>query len=365
MKRTSVIAAFALLAAILVVFAACGKKNKAEGPTNPTFVDENGQVYEEITEIASEVVTQTVPVTDENGETETVTVVRTVPVTKAGGEKVTKADGKQETVTEIVTEVKTEVVSEVVTEIVTITQPVTTTEKATEGKKDSGDETTQGATDPVFDNPFPAGKVVEVETDANGNPKNSKTDRIMSAVKSSKQFQIDCVAVTTEVIGMETGVPFKLYYKGNNMAYDVSVGAMKCRMIVKDGKATMLFPSAKAYYTMSGDQVGASDLSEMDLADALTNEGLEYVKTSDVTVKGTTYTCEEYKNSDEGITMKYYFIKNALKRIEILDSGASEPAILKVNSFSTAVDDKEFDVPKGYTQLSDDKFEALLGTFQP
>ena len=363
MKKSSVIAVVAALAAVLLIFAACGKNNKGDnGITNPTVIGDDGQVYEEITEIASEIVTETVPVTDASGETETVTVVRTVPVTKAGGVKVTNKSGEQETVTEVVTEVKTEVVSEVVTEVVTYTQPVTTTEKSKDKDKDNAASTE--ATTTKDDLPYPAGAQVEVETDANGRPKNSMTDKLLASLRSSEQLSIKFTAISPEAFGAGSGMPIEWNIKGDKMSMTFTMGALKGKMIMNGSTFSMVFPAARAYYTVSdGTEDMAQDFQEMNLAKLLTDENLDYKETTTVKVDGKDYTCEVYGGGAEGTEVKFYFSGNALKRIEYVDSGASEAQILKVTSISTSVSDSEFEIPKGYTKLSEDKFNSMIEGF--
>ena len=351
MKRYSIALILAVFAVIIVTLTACGNKKGTDNEpgTEPvsTVVGDDGRIYEEVTEIHTEIVTENVEVTKANGEKETETVINTVPVTKKGGEKVTKKGGEVETQTQIETQVVTEVRTEVRTEVVTQTVPYTTTEP---------DASTEApSTTSVDDVTYAAGTPVQVDLNKEGNPEEPLVNQVFEAVKQKKQLALSCKIVTNEDTGMPTGeIPNKIYIKGENMAYEIKIGAMTVKIVSKDGNTAIIFPGAKAYYSATGDSA-ASDIKELDIWDTFTNEGMEYVGTTRVN----SLTCEEYKSGEA--SMKYYFDNsNNLKRIEINDGGAI--TIMKIDTIRTTVSDSEFEIPKGYTKLSEEKFESLLGT---
>lgn len=345
MKKRNIFAILAALAVMLVVFAACGEK-EPEQPENPTVIGADGQVYEEVTEIATEIVTE---------------IVSEV-VTDKQGEAVTDKEGK----TEVVTEVKTEVL----TTVVTVTKPYepstaeTTTDKKqenTSASEPSSEGSSVESTTTYEDVTFPEGTIIEVEMGSDGKPKEPLMEKVLNASKDSKQFYLNATIVTGEMLGFETGMPVKMYLSGDNMAFEFSMGvALKIRMVYAGNKMHMIFPEQKAYYTIAageGDS-GLSD-SEFNLWNTIGSDTMKYVSTSKVTIKGNTYTCEEYTDSTN--TNKYYFNgKKELKRIEIITPDG-EATILKITECSAKVDNSIFNVPKGYKELTEDSMKTLFG----
>ncbi len=344
MKKRNIFAILAALAVMLVVFAACGDK-EPEQPENPTVVGADGQVYEEVTEIATEIVTE---------------IVSEV-VTDKQGEAVTDKEGK----TEVVTEVKTEVLTTVVT--VTVPYEPSTAETTTDKKQEtttasepSSEGSSVESTTTYEDVTFPEGTLIEVEMGSDGRPKEPLMEKVMNASANSKQFYLNATIVTGEMLGFETGMPVKMYIDDNDMAFEFAMAAMKLRMVYAGNKMHMIFPTAKAYYSIDAGESGSglSD-SEFNLWGTIGSDTMDYVSTSRVTLKGVTYTCEEYTDSSN--TNKYYFNgKNQLKRIEIITQDG-QVTILKIAECSAKVDKSIFNVPKGYTKLTEDSMEKLFG----
>lgn len=345
MKKRNIIAVLLALMAAVTVFAACGKDEKDGDKPVVTVVGEDGSVYEEVTEVVSELVT------------EIVTKVNTEEVTDKKGEKVTNKKGEVETKTEVVTEVRSEVVTEVVTKYV----PYETTAPSKDnGKTDSTTVGTTTADDTIAaeEELFPDGTVIEVATKADGAPQKPKLDSVMAASKANEQFYLNCTIVTNEIVGIETGVPYKIWVKGEKFAFEVSYAALKMKAVMADGKFTMLFPAAKAYFT-SDEGDGSDFIGGMDMWESIGATGMNYVKTTQVKLKGATYTCEEY--TDDTNVNKYYFnSKDQLKRIECIDSEGSV-TILKVTECKASVADSVFTIPSGYTKLTEDSLESILG----
>ncbi len=361
MKKRNIFAVLATLVAALTLFAACGGND--EQPEEPsTVIGANGEIYEEVTEVVSEVVSEIV--------SEVVTEIRTEPKTDKAGEAVTNDKGVTEVVTEIVSEIVTEVKTEVVTSVITVTKPYeppTTTQKADDETTSAQNDTTAPAspeetTTSVEDIPFPEGELIEVPLDTSGQPKDPLMKRIMDASAQSKQLYLDCVFVTGETLGIETGMPCKVSMSGNNISCEFSSGALKIRMIVKNGSVYMLFPVAKAYY-----QIGSAEdanVGEMDMGiwDTIGSAEMDYVSTSTVSVGGKKYTCETYEDSTN--ENRYYFdSRQQLRRIEV-ETAEGDISIIKVNSCTSSVNNSVFDVPKGYTKLSEDALSGMLGSLQ-
>lgn len=339
MKKRNIFAILAALAVVLVVFAACGEK-EPEQPENPTVIGADGQVYEEVTEIATEIVTEI--------------------VTDKQGEAVTDKEGN--------TEVKTEVL----TTVVTVTKPYEpATDETTTGKKQENNSASEPssegssveATTSYEDVTFPEGTEIKVELDKDGKPKELLMKKVFTDSKNSKQFYINATIVTGEMLGFETGMPVKMYLSGNNMAFEFSIGvALRVRMVYAGSKMHLIFPSQKYYYTVDSGE-DTSDLVDTDfnLWKSIGSETMDYVSTSKVTIKGNSYICEEYKDSTN--TNKYYFnSKKELKRIEMITADG-EATIFKVSECSSKVDSSIFNVPKGYKPLTEDSMKTFLGGF--
>lgn len=326
MKKRNIIAILASLAAVLLLFAACSGNNNEDDVTNPTVVGADGQVYQEVTELVTEVVTEIV--TDVNGET------------------VTDANGKVET--------KTEVVSQVVT----VTKPVEnqpvngTTAGSVEGTTVEGVTTFEDVT-------FPEGEKVEVEVDKDGKPAESKMQKILSDTSKNKSFYLNATIVTNQNLGIvETGVPLKLYMKGTKFAFEMKLGLATMRMAFDGKSMNIILPETKYYYSVAAGEEGEMVEESMNIWGSIGSDTMGYVETTKVKLKGVEYICETY--SDSTNTNKYYFNdKDELKRIEIIGADGTT-TIFKVYECSSKVDDSIFSVPKGYKQLTE---EALAGIF--
>lgn len=351
MKKRNIIAIFATLAAVLLIFTACKGKDNGDDVTNPTVIGADGQVYEEVTEVVSEIVSEVV--------TEIVTEV----VTDGKGEAVTDKEGK----TEVKTEVVTEIVTEVVTNVVTVTKPVeTTTDKKDEGNKTEGttgsDQTAapeEGSTT-FEDVTFPEGELIEVELNSDGKPVQSKMEKILHASAESKAFYLNCTVVTNQNLGIvETGVPMKLYMKDSKFAFEMKMGLATLRMAYDGKSMNVILPETKYYYSVAAGEEGEIVNESMNMWETIGSTSMEYVSTTNVRIKGTNYVCETYTDSTN--TNKYYFDgKGNLKRIEIIATDGTT-TILKVHECSSKVNDSIFSVPKGYKQLTEDALAGIVG----
>lgn len=127
MKKRNSVAILAFLAAMLFVFAACGKKDKDKKDENETNATTTGVAYEEVT----------------------------VVQTDASGEAVTDAEGN--------------------TSVITVTRPVTTKPSS----NSSSAETT------------PDGEKVDVDVDASGVPVDSKLKKLVNSITSKNAIFVD------------------------------------------------------------------------------------------------------------------------------------------------------------------------------
>lgn len=337
MKKRNIFAILAALAVVLVVFAACGEKKPEQTDEPSTIIGANGEIYEEVTEIATEIITEI--------------------VTDKQGEAVTDKEGK--------TEVKTEIL----TTVVTVTKPYEpATNETTTGKKQentsasepSSEGSSVESTTTYEDVTFPEGTKIEVEYDKDGKPKNLLMQNLLASIKDKDEFAFSGTFVTGEIAGFESGMSFKMYRKSNNVASELGLGLLAVRVTVADNKMYMVYPNAKVYVDYGEmDPKESSSMTKVfdEFWTLIDSDSMTFISKSKVTLKGTTYICEEYGDSEN--VRKYYFnSKNELKRVEsiIADDTAM---ILKISECSTKVNNKEFSV-KGYQPVSKEKAEGML-----
>ncbi len=343
MKKRNIIAVFAALAAALVLFAACGKNGDDE-PEVSTVIGEDGRVYEEETEVQTEIVT------------EIVTELKTEVVTNKKGEAVTNKEGKTEVVSEVVSEVK----SEVVTTVVTVTKPYvppTTTATTAKGEESSAATTQAGITVPnttsVDGIPWggATGEVIAGE---------GLMKQILTASKERRQLFISCKVISSMDGSSPTEIPIKVYVKNNNMALEYTLGKASVRMVTANGQLNLVFPAVK-YYCAIGD-ASSAEAGGVDYAiwEALGSDTMKYDRTEKVTMNKSQYKCEYYIG--DGTVNRYYFTATGkLVRIEI-EASDGTISIMSVDDYATTVSDSVFEIPGNYTKISEDKLESLMGS---
>ena len=136
--------------------------------------------------------------------------------------------------------------------------------------------------------------------------------------------------------------------KGDNILQEVKVGEEKMSIIFKDNTTYLVVHEQKIYMKTEGRD--ESSLSE----DAfLSKDELEALKTQEYktgkeSIDGKEYDYEEYYDSENKITERYYFDGNELKYVKSADSDGEEQ-IMKVVKLSSEVDDSIFNIPADYT----------------
>lgn len=188
--------------------------------------------------------------------------------------------------------------------------------------------------------------------------KSDKKDLIKGGTSTKKTSLRDDVIIKTSKTGKFTlkakikassgeDTPVTCVTNGKKFAYDMTMNGSQIRIIMDGNNLYLLLPAIKWYVKMSTDDIGLESMDDMMSNLASTED--KYVGSTKVTVNGTEYTCEEYKNSDGRIT-KYYFDKNNnWKRIEGING--DEVTIMEIDSFSGKVDDSVFSL-KGYTDMT-------------
>lgn len=282
-----------VLSALMVAFsfASCGKKDVSDEPTK---VDENGSAYVEVTDKDGNEVTSVLSDKD-----------------KAKADKKAAKDNKE-----------------------------TTTADASElASKAEG--AMSGFTN-VDEKDLKSDKK-DLIKDGTSTKKTSLRDDVI--IKTSKTGKFTLKAKIKASSGEDT--PVTCVTSDKKFAYDMTMNGSQVRIIMDGNNLYLLLPSLKWYVKMSTDDIGLESMDDM--MSNLANTEDKYVGSTKVTVNGTEYTCEEYKNSDGRIT-KYYFDKNNnWKRIEGIDG--DEVTIMEIDSFSGKVDDSVFSL-KGYTDMT-------------
>ncbi len=306
MKKRKILAILAALSVVLVSFTACGDKDKDK--------DEEKEEKEGTSVVAEET-------TEANGDAEEVTqpsdhieyIEVTEVVTDADGEAVTDDNGE--------------------TQVETVMKPAPT-------QPSSG-----------TNNDAPSN---------NGNGA-AASDRKLAKLANQMRGK-DSFAFDGTISASGENMSAKIYVKGEKVAMEADMGVMAVRIIYANNSVKMIMPSLRCYMTVPADEMGDFDIDELTAAlGEIDSDELEYVGTTTEKVDGKNYVCETY---NDGVnTNKYYFDSNDnLKRIEIIDASGNKN-VTKVNEFSSNVPDSVFDIPSGYTELTEEQLNALMGGY--
>ena len=282
-----------VLSALMVAFsfASCGKKDVSDEPTK---VDENGSAYVEVTDKDGNEVTSVLSDKDKSKADKKAAKDNKETTTADASELASKAEGAMSGFTNV-------------------------DEKDLKSDKK------------------------DLIKDGTSTKKTSLRDDVI--IKTSKTGKFTLKAKIKASSGEDT--PVTCVTSDKKFAYDMTMNGSQVRIIMDGNNLYLLLPSLKWYVKMSTDDIGLESMDDM--MSNLANTEDKYVGSTKVTVNGTEYTCEEYKNSDGRIT-KYYFDKNNnWKRIEGIDG--DEVTIMEIDSFSGKVDESVFSL-KGYTDMT-------------
>lgn len=289
MKKGLCIVLLALMVAFS--FASCGKKDVSDEPTK---IDENGSAYVEVTDKDGKEVTSVLSDKDKSKADKKAAKDNKETTTADASEIASKAEGAMSGFTNV-------------------------DEKDLKSDKK------------------------DLIKDGTSTKKTSLRDDVI--IKTSKTGKFTLKAKLKASSGEDT--PVTCVTNGKKFAYDMTMNGSQVRIIMDGNNLYLLLPAIKWYVKMSTDDIGLESMDDMMSNLASTED--KYVGSTKVTVNGTEYTCEEYKNSDGRIT-KYYFDKNNnWKRIEGING--DEVTIMEIDSFSGKVDDSVFSL-KGYTDMT-------------
>lgn len=282
-----------VLSALMIAFsfASCGKKDVSDEPTK---IDENGSAYVEVTDKDGKEVTSVLSDKDKSKADKKAAKDNKETTTADASELASKAEGAMSGFTNV-------------------------DEKDLKSDKK------------------------DLIKDGTSTKKTSLRDDVI--IKTSKTGKFTLKAKLKASSGEDT--PVTCVTSDKKFAYDMTMNGSQVRIIMDGNNLYLLLPSLKWYVKMSTDDIGLESMDDM--MSNLANTEDKYVGSTKVTVNGTEYTCEEYKNSDGRIT-KYYFDKNNnWKRIEGING--DEVTIMEIDSFSGKVDDSVFSL-KGYTDMT-------------
>ncbi|MDR0532177.1 MAG: hypothetical protein LBG83_08960 [Oscillospiraceae bacterium] len=141
----------------------------------------------------------------------------------------------------------------------------------------------------------------------------------------------------------------------------------KMRMLFLPGTAYLVLPEKNFYTNLSavaGDDVG--DMATEILKQFSSISGSELrekdLKSSKVTMNGKEYLCATMPG-DDGMTIKFYFLKGELKRLEyIMEEDPESNMVVEVEEFSGKVDPSSFEL-KGLKEIKVGEFTKLMGGF--
>lgn len=282
-----------ILSALMIAFsfASCGKKDVSDEPTK---VDENGSSYIEVTDKDGNEVTSVLSDKD-----------------KAKADKNAAKDNKK-------------------------TTTVNASEFASKAENAMSGFTNVNEEDMKSDKKDLINKGTETK-------KTNLRDEVIK--KISKSGKITLKANIIAASGENTDIT--CVSSNKKFAYEVTMKGSKIRMIIDNTDLIIVLPDYKWYYKTTSEDMGLDNID--DIMSNITSSEDKYVGSTKVTVNGTEYTCEEYKNSND-VTTKYYFDKNNnWKRVETIDGDSI--TIMEIQSYTNKVDNSIFSV-SGYTDIT-------------
>lgn len=192
---------------------------------------------------------------------------------------------------------------------------------------------------------------VEVELDEDGRPTHNNIDKDFAEIMNSEKFTID-VVIKTKANGEELKIPMVAMRNGQQVYSEVVMpvegkGSLRVNMLLSgDGKCYIILPTMRAYIAMPGETMG--EIIPSDFVTEDTAASSTYIETREIEIDGKTYFCEVYE--DGGVTTKYYYNNDELKRVESVSG--EDITIMEINEISNKCDNSKFKVPKNYFDLT-------------
>ena len=172
----------------------------------------------------------------------------------------------------------------------------------------------------------------------------SKTYNAFSSIKDDFVISLE----GKEDLGEgEENVTMTVAVKGEKSYLDMKAASQHATIIIKDNTTYIISHDEKIYMSQEGVDDSTFDstpiLSEEDLKDM---EKEEYT-TGKEKIDGTEYEYEEYKDEEENTVARFYFSGDELRYIKNINEDGTEE-LMKINSFSSDVDDSLFEIPADY-----------------
>jgi|GEM_PF-4270819 len=221
---------------------------------------------------------------------------------------------------------------------------------------------------------MPAGAEVRAEADSNPAKTLLKTTKSGQAFTGDK-FTIDMTITSKNVNGETVSMPAKIVKNGDKFylsmtANSRSLGGLPMEGIDAEGAAAltalfggnfqmalmydgkknyMILPKLLMYMEVPPDMMGGEASKG---AGALVGDGggeLIYQNTTKVTLNKKEYTCETYQSGSE--IKKFYFLKNELKRLEII-TDVADPILYDFSSIKNTASASVFTISRAYTDMA-------------
>lgn len=180
----------------------------------------------------------------------------------------------------------------------------------------------------------------------------SKTYNVLSKAFSGENYVItlQCKADVGE--GEEEAI-MTIAKKGENMYMDVETVSQHATVMYKDGNTYFISHDDKACGIMEGKDEGTfnKDMTLISKEDLKDIEAQEYKKGKEI-IDETEYDYEEFVADEGSTTKRYYFSKNDLRYIKLINEDEEE--LMKVLKISSEVDDNLFDIPADYETVDMD-----------
>lgn len=250
---------------------------------------------------------------------------------------------------------------------------IVTNEKGEPVTNDKGETIVVDSTQEVSlisDETMPAGTKVEVTTTANGKPVKPLVDSSLGDTLKGKKYSIKFTA-QIDMDGSRQTMPAAIYVSGKKSLVELSMGGTGLGLgpglakmsVLNNEKGNYLLISIlgvlKGYVPIPADQAGEYDMI-FDFSGISDTSDMKYIKTTKVTYKGVEYICEEYRSTDS--TVKFYFNQGKLKRIEQVGDDGSKVFMENIE-ISAKFDEKVFNIPVGYKEITEKDLENLTGLF--
>ncbi|MBQ8014954.1 MAG: hypothetical protein IJ264_02070 [Clostridia bacterium] len=181
-----------------------------------------------------------------------------------------------------------------------------------------------------------------------------KTDALLDKLETATEVSVTIRSGETKLFGiLPAAITNTVAVKGNSICYEYNAGFIGARVVTdKDGIYGYMPNLPYFYVKMDSNPLKGADVWALVLDAANITQGfIQYIKSYEETVDGTTYYVEEY-NDREFVTSKFYYIGDELKMLEVTDSSTKSVQYTYFEEITFDVDDSVFAVPKTAFDLS-------------